>query len=342
MAGDENLLATAVFYKNLEMVKLLLEYGYTDFQNTLHYAAKDDCLDVLQHLLKHTPNNVDLLDKSDKTPLHYAAEHGQLEALKELIKYSADTNKTDKFGNTPLHYAVKSRDSAVKFELLEELLKHAPDVEQTNNLGEMPFQVACESEDIESMRVLLQHGLAQQKGHTAKNAYLAKVLKNTSSYLYDNALSASVFDKNTLNIIFKDTSSLSLALNSLSEEQCSSILDIDIFKRHLKKTVTDVRNLSALFCALEEKRAEYLLDTLSSDLNNMLPDHESQGILISTLKIRSNVLYEKAKEILSAADSKPQATRSKSGLYFFGKNRKNKQNKGASADEGPDKSKGLD
>ena len=59
---------------------------YFDFnvQFPIHVAAKNDDLVVLQALLKHNPDTIELRDGNDRTALQIAALHGHETFVKML------------------------------------------------------------------------------------------------------------------------------------------------------------------------------------------------------------------------------------------------------------------
>ena len=74
----------SVLCKNVEYVKMLLEYG-------------------------GDPDLHDNVDIGYWTPLHRAAEQGSIPMLKELLAGGANINARNKLGQTALHIAVRSR-----------------------------------------------------------------------------------------------------------------------------------------------------------------------------------------------------------------------------------------
>ncbi|KAJ3576091.1 hypothetical protein NP233_g663 [Leucocoprinus birnbaumii] len=73
----------------------------------LHLAVKNECLDVLEHILSHDQCDVDPLNRlSGKTPLHNAVElddsESRLSIIESLLDAGADTTIQDKEGDTVL------------------------------------------------------------------------------------------------------------------------------------------------------------------------------------------------------------------------------------------------
>ncbi|TGZ61787.1 hypothetical protein CRM22_007793 [Opisthorchis felineus] len=68
-------------------------------------AVKEDRLDLLQTILRDSPNVVNVTDSAMMTPLHWASDRGYTEIISTLLAHSADVNARDKDNQTPLHYA---------------------------------------------------------------------------------------------------------------------------------------------------------------------------------------------------------------------------------------------
>ena len=79
------------------------EFGYT----LLHYAAKDNRLEVIEYLVS-SGCDINAVDDDEQTPLHKSAMFGHTEAVKLLVSRGANVNQIDNNGNTPLHVVIMS------------------------------------------------------------------------------------------------------------------------------------------------------------------------------------------------------------------------------------------
>ena len=106
-------MSNAVYYGQIDFVKLLLEYNcdlsIKDEENkTAMDRAKDRDFQFITQLLHQNRNEYSLL--------HSASEHGDLNLVKKLLQYVADVNCRDPEKQTPLHYAsLKGKADIVKF-----------------------------------------------------------------------------------------------------------------------------------------------------------------------------------------------------------------------------------
>ena len=106
-------MSIAVYYGQIDFVKLLLEYNcdlsIKDEENkTAMDRAKDRDFQFITQLLHQNRDEYSLL--------HAASEHGDLNLVKKLLQYVADVNCRDPEKQTPLHYAsLKGKADIVKF-----------------------------------------------------------------------------------------------------------------------------------------------------------------------------------------------------------------------------------
>jgi ankyrin repeat protein len=114
-------LMSAISNKNLEGVKLLIDFGANINQqsrygwSTMHEAACIGSTEILQFLLD-CGANVNIKDNEHKTPLHIACDNCNFKMVK-LLKYNGcDVEQIDKCGWTALHISCGHDDvETVKF-----------------------------------------------------------------------------------------------------------------------------------------------------------------------------------------------------------------------------------
>lgn len=115
--------------------KILLENGADPNEKPyLHWALKTDNEEFFNDLLK-TDIDVNIEDKSSKTPIFYCKK---VEQINKLTKKGAFVNYQDDNGNTPLHYFYASGNT----ELVNALNKIGTNETKANNNGELPYEFA--------------------------------------------------------------------------------------------------------------------------------------------------------------------------------------------------------
>ena len=167
----------AVFLKNIEVVKTLLEDARVDVnaqnfvgRTALHLAVENNYKEILTELLKDPNIKVNLQDKNGRTALHLAAEKNRLELVKALLKDTRiDVNAKDKGEYTALHWAARRN----RLGLVKELLKDPRvNVNAQNIVGMTALHLAVENNYKEIVTELLQDprtnvNLKNKNGSTA-------------------------------------------------------------------------------------------------------------------------------------------------------------------------------
>jgi ankyrin repeat protein len=123
---DENLLHTAIAYRNAEVIEELIRRDI----------------------------DVNAQSTAGSTPLHYAAEYGDTNAARLIVSHGGDVTIADQHGNTPLWTAVVN--ARGKYELVELLLQHgAAEVATRKNLhGKCPLDFATQIGDAHLTQLL--------------------------------------------------------------------------------------------------------------------------------------------------------------------------------------------
>jgi hypothetical protein len=115
-------LHSAVFYEDLDMIQVLLDYGVdvnalhrdgeTPFEFAFHRHANDR---VFRLLLDHGAD-LNVPARGGLTALHRASQGGKIERVRLLVEYGASVEVQDEEGKTPLdHASQKQHDEIVKF-----------------------------------------------------------------------------------------------------------------------------------------------------------------------------------------------------------------------------------
>ena len=200
-AGGETPLFRAVWYGDLEMFQVLLDYkADVNARNAgnfspihqlplgsqsldVHHHSPQMLVDIARLLLEH---GADLNAQSTIgwTPLHEAAEFGQVEVARVFLERGANVGAEDEDGETPLHigsHGPGRRPFVTNYEkpeFVRLLLKHGANVAAKDNKGRSPLHTAAEAGMVEIVRVLLEHGanvgVEDNEGKTPSRIALAE------------------------------------------------------------------------------------------------------------------------------------------------------------------------
>mmetsp|Transcript_13869 Transcript_13869/g.20988 ORF Transcript_13869/g.20988 Transcript_13869/m.20988 type:complete len:485 (-) Transcript_13869:2673-4127(-) len=127
---------------HLHLIDILLKEGVqmntlNDYgQHPLH-IAKDGL--IIDALLKHEPEAIEVKSKSQDTPLIAAARSGNESVVRALLKHKANVNAKAMFDQTALYAAC----SMGKENIIDLLLNHKADIEISANFGETPLHIAA-------------------------------------------------------------------------------------------------------------------------------------------------------------------------------------------------------
>jgi ankyrin repeat protein len=92
---------------DLNAISVLLPQIIDVVMTTLHEAAKEGRLDVVQQLLG-SGASAEALDAQQRTPLHYGAASGHLDVVQLLLDKGASVAAADAKASTALHHAADS------------------------------------------------------------------------------------------------------------------------------------------------------------------------------------------------------------------------------------------
>lgn len=96
--------------------------------------------------------NIDVCNKSNKTPLWKACRYGQKEIARMLLNSGANINHTDDRGRTPIYIAVKHE----HIDIVKYLLKHEPDLNIQDTAGETVLFQSVKSYYTDTIRMLIE------------------------------------------------------------------------------------------------------------------------------------------------------------------------------------------
>ena len=139
--------------KSLIQVKCLVALGADVDWSTLHLAAFNGSLEIVQWLSEH---GLDVHERDDdgQTALHLAAGSGNLELVEWLVKQGLDVNAKNAYGKTALYEAAWRKG---RLELVQYLVERGAEV----NIADCEYPVlhnAVSAGDLEVVQWLVEHG----------------------------------------------------------------------------------------------------------------------------------------------------------------------------------------
>ena len=157
--GNETPLHISAAYGNLDVCKVLIQYGAdanseTDTQwKPIHNAAWYGFPEVIKLLISH---GADPKAQSNDfyTPLHCAVHEAHTECVRLLLKYDVILDLKNSKGREPLHTASKSDNVAI----VELLLDAGANVNALCKAGGTPLFYAASNGKNETLEYLLDHG----------------------------------------------------------------------------------------------------------------------------------------------------------------------------------------
>ena len=133
---------------DLSQIYQKYQHGFT----LLHYAAKENKLDVIEYLVS-SGCDINAVDDDEQTPLHKSAMFGHTKSVQLLIDKGANVNQIDNNGNTPLHVAIISGGD---FGIVKALMEKADPCIQ-NNDDQNVLHVAVKYHKVDSIDLILNH-----------------------------------------------------------------------------------------------------------------------------------------------------------------------------------------
>lgn len=149
----------AIFYRKIEVAKMLIEAGanvnggYGENGGPLEQAIEDKEEEVAR-LIIEKGSALEGRSKDGKTPLALAAELGLLPTVQTLLEFGADVDSTDNIGWTPLFHAIERGSISVA----RCLITFGASVDYKDLLGRTPFSHAAAQGHSECMEILLAAG----------------------------------------------------------------------------------------------------------------------------------------------------------------------------------------
>lgn len=212
-------LITAITQKNLDMLKLLLDFRasvnfvassdtFYGFDRTPLYlaiynlAGEDDhdiCLEMMELLVDHGAE----VDGSSirrgitgRTALHRICSKGSVAGARFLVSHSVDANSRDAEDNTALHKSFRHPG------VVRVLLQNGAQVNVVNFQGQTPLHLACGSGPLESVELLVAFGAslrAVDKNGRSVLHYAARNGDDVIDFVSDLAVNRGIVSINARN-----------------------------------------------------------------------------------------------------------------------------------------------
>lgn len=146
--------------------------------------------------------NIDVRNKSNKTPFWKACRYGQKEIARMLLNSGADINHTDDRGRTPIYMAVKhDHEDTVKY-----VLKHEPDLNIQDTAGETALFQSVKKYFTDTTRMLLEAciDLNIQNNNGETSLYMAAKYNHFETFelLLDNGADPNIVTDEDKSILF--------------------------------------------------------------------------------------------------------------------------------------------
>lgn len=121
-----------------KLIELFLKHGldinttYSNSKTLLHYAVKDQNLDLVEILLKQPNLKINQPNTQGQTALHIAAKNLNINMVTQLLSYKTiDVNVRDQNNNTPFNIIIKELKRPINLEELCGDMVNDPDVLRT-------------------------------------------------------------------------------------------------------------------------------------------------------------------------------------------------------------------
>ncbi|KAJ3098558.1 hypothetical protein HDU97_003941 [Phlyctochytrium planicorne] len=158
----------AVTYSNLDIVRLLLDYGANasvpetgTLATALHVAAASGFTQIVRVLLRGGALRNPALSVDGSTPLHLAIRNGHVDTVIALRQCGASVHVKDAKGMPPMHLAASLGDDA----MVKALLDWAAPPNATDSTGHSPLHVACFAGATAVVKTLLDGGALPDMRH---------------------------------------------------------------------------------------------------------------------------------------------------------------------------------
>ncbi|KAL9951639.1 hypothetical protein ACROYT_G044341 [Oculina patagonica] len=201
----------------------------------LHQACLTGNEFEVRNILSREPD-VDLLDKSGRTPIHNAILGRHVIIMEMLLEAGADTTRLDESQDAPLQTAVRTGDE----NLVRSFLRRATsDVNIRGHSLRTALHIAADMDKVSICKLLIEHGASPDCRDAEKMTPLTRAVekgaKNAAVFFFKDVISK---QKNMKGILYdvdsEGSTLLHLAVESGSSEVVQLCLDNGAIIRHPK------------------------------------------------------------------------------------------------------------
>ncbi|KAL9951626.1 hypothetical protein ACROYT_G044327 [Oculina patagonica] len=203
----------------------------------LHQVSLSGDEAEVKNILETEPD-LNLLDKSGRTPIHNAILGRHVKIMEMLLEAGADTAILDESQSAPLHTAVRTRDENIVKAFLQ---KAKGDVDIRGHSSRTALHIAADIDKVPICKLLINNGAStncrDDDSMTPLTRAVEKGSKNTAEFFFEDAQSKKTIMEDLLfNVDSEGSTLLHLAVESGSPEVVRLCLDNGAVIPRLKKS----------------------------------------------------------------------------------------------------------
>ncbi|KAL9951616.1 hypothetical protein ACROYT_G044315 [Oculina patagonica] len=192
----------------------------------LHQACLSGDEVEVRNILSREPD-VNLMDKSGRTPIHNAILGRHVRIMEMLLEAGADTTRLDESQDAPLQTAVRSGDETLVRSFLG---RSTSDVDIRGHSSRTALHIAADMDKVSICKLLIEHGASPEcrddENMTPLTRAVEKGSKNTAGFFFEDAKSKQRDMKDILCDVDSEGSTLlHVAVESGSSEVVQLCLD---------------------------------------------------------------------------------------------------------------------
>ncbi|KAJ7373027.1 Transient receptor putative cation channel sub A member 1 [Desmophyllum pertusum] len=200
--------------------------GNGEKPGNLHKASLSGDEAEVKNILSKEPD-LNLLDKSGRTPLHLAILGRHVKIIEMLLEAGADTSLLDESQDAPLHMAVRTGDENLVGIFLR---RDDSDANIKGHGSRTALHIAADLDKVSICKILIEHGASpdcrDDNNMTPLTQAVEKGSKNAVEFFFDDAKSRETVMKDILcNVDSEGSTLLHLAVNSGNTDIVQLCLD---------------------------------------------------------------------------------------------------------------------